>query len=157
MEADGGVTSSVSGIVTSDNLVDNLCMLVDNEKWTSVILFYKCNKDAFLRENGDICDRNNDVVSILNVYCRKLVGDKTGKNFFAFFYIVRWHLNLIQECYVITNQDLELQGVYTRVYQVSAAVSDLFDSFEKEAGPSGKQPIEPPSSGSWTSWGWQFL
>ncbi|XP_066250595.1 protein furry isoform X1 [Euwallacea similis] len=114
MEADGGVNPSASGIVPSDNLVDNLCMLIDNEKWTSTILFFKCNKDAFLRENDEVCDRNNDVLSIVNIYCRKLVNDRP-------------------ECYVISNQDLELQGVYTRVYQVSAAVSDLHGSFEKES------------------------
>ncbi|KAH1002588.1 hypothetical protein HUJ04_008665 [Dendroctonus ponderosae] len=126
MEADGGVTSAVTGIVTSDNLVDNLCMLIDNEKWTSVILFYKCNKEAFLRENEEICDKGNDVLSVLNIYCRKLVADKP-------------------ECYVISNQDLELQGVYTRVYQVSAAVSDLNESFEKDCG-QGKTLGESSSS-----------
>ncbi|CAG9770963.1 unnamed protein product [Ceutorhynchus assimilis] len=115
MEADGGVSPSVSGIVTSDNLVDNLCMLIDNEKWTSVILFYKCNIDVFIRENEELCERGNDVLSIMNIYCRKLVHNKP-------------------ECYIISNQDLELQGVYTRVYQVSAAVSDLYESFKKDSG-----------------------
>lgn len=43
---------------------------------------------------------------------------------------------MLLECYVISNQDLELQGVYTRVYQVSAAVSDLNESFEKDCGQS---------------------
>ncbi|KAL1517075.1 hypothetical protein ABEB36_000886 [Hypothenemus hampei] len=113
MEADGGVSPSIMGLVTSDNLINNLCKLIDHEKWTSVVLFYKCNKDVFIRGNTDICDSFNDVLSILNIYCRKLVNDKP-------------------ECYVILNQDLELQGVYTRVYQVSAAVSDLFDSFDKD-------------------------
>lgn len=82
MEADGGVTSSVSGIVTSDNLIDNLCMLIDNEKWTSTVLFYKCNKEAFLRESEDVGDRNNDVLSMVNIYCRKLVTEKPGKFIF---------------------------------------------------------------------------
>lgn len=82
MEADGGVTSAVTGIVTSDNLVDNLCMLIDKEKWTSVILFYKCNKEAFVRENEEICDKSNDVLSVLNIYCRKLVADKPGEDRF---------------------------------------------------------------------------
>ncbi|XP_076272167.1 microtubule binding protein furry isoform X2 [Rhynchophorus ferrugineus] len=121
MEADGGV-SSVTGLVSSENLVENLSMLIENEKWPSVILFYKCNKDIFVRENEDICDKNNDVVSILNVFCRKLVNDKP-------------------ECYVISNQDLELPGVYSRVYQVSTAVSDLSDSLEKEGG-QNKSPAE---------------
>ncbi|XP_030765953.1 protein furry isoform X3 [Sitophilus oryzae] len=126
MEADGGLTLSGSGLVTTDNLVESLCMLIDNEKWTSVILFYKCNKEQFLKENDEICDRNNDVVSILNVFCRKLVNDKP-------------------ECYVISNQDLELPGVYSRVYQVSAAVSDLSESLEKDGAQCSKSLGEPSS------------
>ncbi|XP_060535962.1 protein furry [Cylas formicarius] len=106
MEADGGITPSVTGVVTSENLVDNICHLVDNEKWTSAILFYKCNKDEFLRENGDVCERADDVTSILNVYCRKLVAEKPAY-------------------YVITNQEYDLADVYGRLFQVSAAVSDL--------------------------------
>lgn len=78
-DADGGISSSVSGI-TSDNLVMNLCKLIENERWTSTILFFKCNKEEFWKENEDLVDRNNDVITILNIYCRKLVTDKPGIN-----------------------------------------------------------------------------
>ncbi|XP_050300806.1 protein furry isoform X2 [Anthonomus grandis grandis] len=121
MIADGDV--SPSSAVGTENLVENLCFLIDNEKWTSVVLFYKYNKGAFLRENEEIFDRNNDVLSIMNFYCSKMVEDRP-------------------ECFVISNQDLELQGVYTRIYQVSAAVSDLNDNFERRAQNSSKSSVE---------------
>ncbi|CAH0545977.1 unnamed protein product [Brassicogethes aeneus] len=124
-DADGGISASVSGI-SNDNLIQNLCKLIENEKWTSVILFFKCNRDEFWRDNEAVCDRNNDVMSILNIYCRKLVHDKP-------------------EYFVITNQECNLADVFGRLFQVSAAVSDLEGVLKDNTGQSSKQLVEPQS------------
>lgn len=78
-DADGGIATALSGFVSNDNLLLNLSSLIENEKWMSVILYFKCNKEDFVREYDDLCERDNDVVSILNIYCKKLVDDKPGK------------------------------------------------------------------------------
>lgn len=77
-DADGGIATALSGFVSNENLLLNLSSLIENEKWTSVILYFKCNKEDFVREYDDLCERDNDVVSILNIYCKKLVNDKPG-------------------------------------------------------------------------------
>ncbi|CAH1170054.1 unnamed protein product [Phaedon cochleariae] len=105
-DADGGISSGVTGSVSSENLLANLCRLIENEKWTSVILYFKFNKEEFMKEFDELCDRENNVITILNIYCKKLVHDKP-------------------EYFVITNQESDLADVFGRLFQVSAAVSDL--------------------------------
>lgn len=78
-DADGGIATALSGFVSNENLLSNLSNLIENEKWTSVILYFKCNKEDFLREYEEMCERENDVISILNIYCKKLMIDKPGK------------------------------------------------------------------------------
>lgn len=63
----------------SESVLSNLSRLIENEKWTSVILYFKCNREDFLKEYEELCDKSNDVISILNIYCKKLIHDKPGK------------------------------------------------------------------------------
>lgn len=86
-DADGGISSAISGCVSSENLLLNMSKLIENEKWTSVILYYKCNKDEFFKEYEELCDKDNDVLSILNIYCKKLVHDKPGNCVIYFNYM----------------------------------------------------------------------
>lgn len=84
-DADGGISPALSGIIGSENLLINFVKLIENEKWTSVILYFKCNRDEFFKEYDDLCDKDNDVISVLNIYCKKLVHDKPGE--FRYFFI----------------------------------------------------------------------
>lgn len=135
-DADGGIATALSGFVSNENLLLNLGNLIENEKWTSVILYFKCNREDFLREYDDMCERENDVLSILNIYCKKLVHDKPGK--YDVFYFVfnicevdgstiyeNYFLLLFLENFVVTNRETDLADVFGRLFQVSAAVSDL--------------------------------
>lgn len=80
-DADGGIATALSGIISNENLLLNLSNLIENEKWTSVILYFKCNREDFLREYDDTCEReSSDVLSILNIYCKRLVLDKPGRD-----------------------------------------------------------------------------
>ncbi|XP_057665202.1 protein furry isoform X1 [Diorhabda carinulata] len=116
-DADGGISSVIVGCVSSENLLLNLCRLIENEKWTSVILYFKCNKEEFVKEFYELCEKENDVISILNIYCRKLVHDKP-------------------EYFVISNQDSDMSDVFGRLFQVSAAVSDLEGTLKEQPGKS---------------------
>nr|XP_023011562.1 protein furry [Leptinotarsa decemlineata] len=122
-DADGGIASAMGGCVSSENLLSNLCRLVENEKWTSVILYFKCNREEFMKEFEELCDKDNDVISILNIYCKKLVHDKP-------------------EYFVITNQDSDLADVFGRLFQVSAAVSDLEGVLKEQPSKTTSTPIK---------------
>ncbi|CAH1110307.1 unnamed protein product [Psylliodes chrysocephalus] len=122
-DADGGISSTIAGSVSSENLLFNLCRLIENEKWTSVILYFKCNKNEFIKEFDDLCDRDNDVLSILNIYCKKLVHDKP-------------------EYFVIFNQEPDLADVFGRLFQVSAAVSDLEGILKDQPSKSTETPTK---------------
>ncbi|XP_072390599.1 protein furry isoform X1 [Diabrotica undecimpunctata] len=120
-DADGGISSAMFGRVSSENLISDLCGLIENEKWTSVILYFKCNKEEFVKEFEELCDRENDVLTILNIYCKKLVHDKP-------------------EYYVISNQEPDLSDVFGRLFQVSAAVSDLEGILKEQPSKSADAP-----------------
>ncbi|KAG5899999.1 hypothetical protein JTB14_009086 [Gonioctena quinquepunctata] len=116
-DADGGISAAMGGSVSSENLLSDLCKLIEKERWTSVILYFKVNREEFLKEFDELCDKDNDVISILNIYCKKLVNDKP-------------------EYFVITNQETDLADVFGRLFQVSAAVSDLEGVLKDQPGKS---------------------
>ncbi|CAH2001764.1 unnamed protein product [Acanthoscelides obtectus] len=118
-DADGGIASALSGAVSSENLLSNICKLIENEKWISVILYFKVNKEEFVKEFEELCDKDNDLNSILNIYCKKLVQEKP-------------------ECFVITNQESELGDVFGRLFQVSAAISDLEGGMKEQPSKSSE-------------------
>ncbi|RZC34682.1 Helicase C and/or DEAD domain containing protein [Asbolus verrucosus] len=101
-EADGGV----SPLSTSPNSDMNLYKLIESEKYSAALAFYKANKDDLIKEVEDLHDLSNDVHTILNLYCKKIIQDKP-------------------ECFVMTNQEGDLADIFGRLFQVSAAVADL--------------------------------
>ncbi|KAJ8924572.1 hypothetical protein NQ315_000721 [Exocentrus adspersus] len=105
-DADGGISSSMGSLTNTESILSNLSRLIESEKWTSVILYFKFNRDDFFKDYEELFDKGNDVISILNIYCKKLCHDKP-------------------DYFVITNQECDLADVFGRLFQVSAAVSDL--------------------------------
>ncbi|XP_017780111.1 PREDICTED: protein furry isoform X2 [Nicrophorus vespilloides] len=110
-EADGGTPTPASSSTVSspspgsaDDLETALYELVAAEKWSASLSFLKHNRGHLCSEGN--MDLEDDVVLILNIYCKKLVQEKS-------------------DCFVITNQDGDLGDVFLRLFQVSAAVSDL--------------------------------
>ncbi|XP_969290.2 protein furry [Tribolium castaneum] len=100
-EADGGVSPPTCA--SSDT---NLYKLIESEKFSAAIAFYKANKDELLKELPDVYDAANDVHAILCLYCKKVIQDKP-------------------ECFIMTNQESDLADIFGRLFQVSAAVADL--------------------------------
>lgn len=111
-EADGGTPTPISSapvsptLVNVDDLEITLYDLLISEKWSAAISFMKHNKGHLGRDIENYFDMEDDVVLILNVYCKRLIQEKT-------------------DCYVITNQDAGLGDVFGRLFQVLAAISDL--------------------------------
>ncbi|XP_044272413.1 uncharacterized protein LOC123016217 [Tribolium madens] len=91
-EADGGVSPPTCS------------KLIESEKFSAAIAFYKANKDVLLKEISDVYDPTNDVHAILSLYCKKVIQDKP-------------------ECFVMTNQESDLADIFGRLFQVSAAVA----------------------------------
>lgn len=117
-ETDGGV-SPVSHASSSDW---SLSKLIESEKFTSVLSFYKANKDDLIKDNEDLYDPSNDVHTILGLYCQKIVIDRPGECFL----VVYKTLNIFfSECFVMTSKENDLQDIFGRLFQVSAAVCDL--------------------------------
>lgn len=141
-DADGGIATALSGFVSNENLLLNLSNLIENEKWTSVILYFKCNREDFLRQYYELCEKDNDVISILNIYCKKLVQDKPGiDNNFCLYKLEKFNcLFLFLEYFVITNQEIDLADVFGRLFQVSAAVSDLEGVLKDQPSKSAELP-----------------
>lgn len=111
-EADGGTPTPMSSAPVSPTLVNvdelevSLYDLLINEKWSAAISFIKHNKSHLGRDMENYFEMEDDVVLLLNIYCKRLVQEKA-------------------DCYVITNQDADLGDVFGRLFQVSAAISDL--------------------------------
>lgn len=109
-EADGGTPTPASASTRSPAPTNNeelesvLHELVINEKWSALILFIKHHRGHL---SLDVDPENDDDIGlILNVYCKKLVQDRP-------------------DCFVITSQETDLADIFGRLFQVSAAVSDL--------------------------------
>lgn len=75
-EADGGVSPPSTSPTDM-----NLYKLIESEKFSTAIAFYKANKDELLKEMEDLYDSTNDVHTILNLYCKKVIQDKPGECF----------------------------------------------------------------------------
>ncbi|KAK9877860.1 hypothetical protein WA026_020090 [Henosepilachna vigintioctopunctata] len=108
-EADGGVPSSsqASGeLASGESFESSFVSLLDKGKWTQSIIYLKQHRSAIIKEFEDILDTDDDILMILNIYCRRKVMDT-------------------QNYFVITNQHTDLGDIFGRLFQVSAAVSDL--------------------------------
>ncbi|XP_018335374.1 protein furry-like isoform X2 [Agrilus planipennis] len=112
-EADGGTPTPVCSTVASpasanvDELESTLFEHIVNERWSSAISFVKHHRGQLSGELDTVLDNTgDDLVLILNVYCKRTVAERP-------------------ECFVITNPDNDLSDVFGRLFQVSAAVSDL--------------------------------
>lgn len=87
-EADGGTPTPVSSAPVSPNLVNTddlelaLYELLVNEKWSTAISFIKHNKGYFSRDQEHYyLDIDDDVVLMLNIYCKRLVQERTGAEY----------------------------------------------------------------------------
>ncbi|KAF2884642.1 hypothetical protein ILUMI_21529 [Ignelater luminosus] len=109
-EADGGTPTPVSSAAPSpapvniEDLEISLQDLISNEKWSGAISFVKHHRGHLSREME--AEASDDISLILNVYCKRIVQERP-------------------DCFVITNQENDLADVFGRLFQVSAAVSDL--------------------------------
>ncbi|KAL3276200.1 hypothetical protein HHI36_020918 [Cryptolaemus montrouzieri] len=120
-DADGGVASSslCGEDATAEEGFDlTIVKLLDKEKWTQSVLYFKQHRSAILKEFEEIRDSEDDIVTLLNIYCRKKILEKPDH-------------------FVITNQQTDLADIFGRLFQVSAAVSDL-ESVLRDQQPSEK-------------------
>ncbi|KAF5278113.1 hypothetical protein FQR65_LT03629 [Abscondita terminalis] len=109
-EADGGTPTPVSSMCVSttptsiEDLEVTLQELINSEKWSNVISFIKNHRDQLCQDFDS--ESYDDISLILNLYCKKMVQERP-------------------DCYIITNQESDLSDIFGRLFQVSAAVSDL--------------------------------
>ncbi|XP_071055767.1 protein furry isoform X2 [Onthophagus taurus] len=111
-EADGGTPTPVSSTAASpapttlEELENSLYELITNEKWQGALSLVKHNRGQFCSDREATMEIEDDIVLILNSYCKKLITERP-------------------DCYIITNQDMDLGDVFGRLFQLSAAVTDL--------------------------------
>lgn len=83
-EADGGTPTPVSSAATSPSPVNveeleiALYELITNEKWSASISFIKHNRGQFVRDHDEGFETEDDIVHILNIYCKKLIQERSG-------------------------------------------------------------------------------
>lgn len=80
-EADGGTPTPVSTAtspapITLEDLENSLYELLMNEKWPAAIALVKYHREHFNEGNINFDD---DIVVVLNSYCKKLVQERSGK------------------------------------------------------------------------------
>lgn len=111
IEADSGTPTPVSSTAMSpsnatiEELESSLYDFIINERWSTAISFIKHNRGHLSSERQGV-EFEDEIDLITNVYCKKLVQERP-------------------DSFVITNQDNDLGDVFGRLFQVSAAVSDL--------------------------------
>lgn len=96
-----------------------------NEKWPAAISLVKHHRGQFSESDGSL-NFEDDIVIILNTYCKRLVQERSGKCD-----LIKCYSNFPTkflfhtDCYVITNQDGDMGDVFVRLFQLSSAVQDL--------------------------------
>lgn len=84
-EADGGTPTPVSSTTASpapsntDELEGIVYELITNERWSAAISFAKHHRGHFNRQNEIRIDYEDDIVFILNIFCKKLIQERPGK------------------------------------------------------------------------------
>lgn len=78
-EADGGVVSS-SVLEESDESYETIISrFLDRQEWTRCVLYFKQHREAIISEYGDICDPDDDILTILNIYHKRKMSERQGE------------------------------------------------------------------------------
>lgn len=78
-EADGGVASSSAPEESGESYESMITRFLDRQEWTQCVLYFRQHRSAIIREYEDICDRDDDIHTILNIYCKRKMMERPGK------------------------------------------------------------------------------
>ncbi|XP_045464267.1 protein furry isoform X2 [Harmonia axyridis] len=110
-EADGGVASLSTLEENNESYDSTITRLLDRQEWTQCVLYFKQHRSAIITEYEDICDRDDDIHTILNIYCKRKMMERPDQS-------------------TNTNQQPDASDVFGRLFQFSSATSELETLFK---------------------------